>query len=225
MDLFLILAAGLIGTSLMFLVMGCLHRLHWTEVDLVRSIGGLYTRSRGLATLLGLVGGYGAGFLFSFLYARAAWMAPFVSPGTVLMICAVLSLVQGILVGLFFEAVIAEFHPLDQFRTKGFAVVLGYTFVHLFYGLGLGSVFAFALIQNPSLRISVNPGESMLALGGSGSEMGPSLIGAILILLFLVGVVFFLPEKKKTEGGAQVTDLARLRAKRIERSRKSKKAG
>jgi hypothetical protein len=142
MDTILVVIAGLLATTTMIVVMDLIHRLKWANADMVRAIGSLYTRSYEMSWVPGLLIQYCAGLSFAFLYALLIGMAPVSTGGGIFIVSLLAGLVHGITVSLFLTILVAEYHPLREFRNAGVGVALAHVAGHVFYGGSLGIFFA-----------------------------------------------------------------------------------
>ena len=141
MEIAFIVLAGVVGTTVMTLVMALIHRMGWANADMVRAIGSIYTRSFKSAFWPGLVIHYGAGILFAFLYAVLVAVAPIHTDGGTIMVTLCTGIFHGMSMGMVLAVMVAENHPLPEFRKAGVGVVLSHVVGHIFYGLTVGLVF------------------------------------------------------------------------------------
>lgn len=123
-------------------VMEIIHRLKWANADMVRAIGSLYTRSYEMSLKPGLLIHYSAGLSFAFLYSILIGIAPVNTGGGIIIISMLAGLVHGIVVSLLLAVLVAEHHPLREFRNASLGVVLSHVAGHVFYGAALGTFFA-----------------------------------------------------------------------------------
>lgn len=145
MNLLIIAFAAIVGTSTMLAVMSVLHRLKLANADMVRAIGSLYTRSYEGSLLPGLIIQYSFGLIFGYVYAGLIGLSPVITPTSTVILALFAGLVHGIVVGLALEVMVAVYHPVEQFRKAGFAVVIAHIVGHIAYGFSLGIVFAYFL--------------------------------------------------------------------------------
>ena len=142
MSILAIILAGLIGTSAMIAAMALIHKLKLANADMVRAIGGIYTKSHESSFLPGLIIHYFNGIVFALLYSFLLSFSPVLSPGTAMIICGLTGFVHGLMVGLFLMVMVAEYHPIPEFRNAGPDVAAAHVFGHIVYGIAVGSVFA-----------------------------------------------------------------------------------
>jgi uncharacterized membrane protein YagU involved in acid resistance len=148
MKLIIISLAGFAGTSTMLMVMSILHQLKLANADMVRAIGSLYTRTFKGSLLPGLIIHYAFGLFFAYLYSLLVAFSPIVTPGSTIILSTFTGLVQGIVVGLALEVLVAVYHPVAEFKKAGFAVVIAHIIGHVAYGLTFGLVYS-AFLESP----------------------------------------------------------------------------
>jgi hypothetical protein len=183
METFLIALAGIIGTTGMVLLMSLIHRMRWANADMVRAIGSVYTRSKELSFLPGLVLHYTAGITFAFAYALLVGVSPASTPGAIFGICLATGAVHGIVVSLLLTVIVAEHHPVREFRRAGLGVALAHVVGHLAYGLCIGLSFIFSRVQF-SFRADLLEGRTMETLVDFMNFAG------IWVILFGIPIAF-----------------------------------
>lgn len=134
--------AGFVGTSVMLIVMSIMHHLKLANADMVRAIGSIYTRTYEGSLLPGLIIHYTIGLFFAFIYAFIVQLSPVVTPSSTIILATFAGLAHGMIVGLSLQVMVAVYHPVEQFRKAGFAVVIAHIIGHTFYGLSVGLVYA-----------------------------------------------------------------------------------
>jgi len=179
-----LLLAGFVATTIMIAVMEVIHRLRLANADMVRAIGSLYTRSYEYSVVPGLVIHYTAGISFALLYGLLTSFAPVATTGGIVVLCMFAGLVHGIVFSLFLAILVAEHHPLAEFRRASLGVMLSHIAGHVFYGTALGFFFGLT-----------NAKESYLAtpfLPSFAREMGGVIgYGALWMMLFGIPALFF----------------------------------
>jgi hypothetical protein len=142
--------AGLVGTVGMTLVLNGITRTGITNAKMVEAVGSLFTKSRESAGRVGSILHIVSGVTFGILYTLIM-IAPKegLSPGMVVGFGIILGLIHGLMVCFFLVAMIAETHPLEEFRSAGFAVGLAHLVSHIIYGLLVGAVIAASGIASP----------------------------------------------------------------------------
>ncbi len=140
-DYFLItLVAGLIATVGITIYMKVIARNSKSNVDMVRAVGGLYSRSYERAQSVGLSVHFMAGLIFSGVYTFA--LLYMIKPDAMLAAIiggAVLAFIHGFIFS-FVMVIIAKKHPLEKFRETSLKSVAVHFGGHLVYGVILGAV-------------------------------------------------------------------------------------
>jgi hypothetical protein len=137
-----IVFAGLIGTVLMSISMGVIHRTGIANADMIRALGSLVTRSLQRAFPVGLLIHLTAGVLFAFPYTYILRSLPVTGAAAELVVGAAIGAFHGAAMSFVLLAVVAEKHPLEQFRDSGIEVGAAHVVGHVFYGAGLGLAWA-----------------------------------------------------------------------------------
>lgn len=134
------LGAGLVGTTLMTLVMAMIHRAGVANADMIRALGSWYTKSYDNALGIGLLVHYTAGLVFSIPYAVV--LGAFSDGGSLvtLGLGALLGLAHGLVMSLLLVAVVSERHPVERFRAAGVDVAAAHVLGHVVYGVGVAIV-------------------------------------------------------------------------------------
>jgi hypothetical protein len=140
LELVYIVAAGLLGTSFMSGLMTVIHRKEWANADMIRALGSFVTRSYESSLVPGLIVHLCAGIGFAFAYAWIVTRILGDRSGGALLLCAILGLMHGIVVGLMLIGVVSKRHPVERFRSVGMEVAAAHLAGHLAYGLGVGLV-------------------------------------------------------------------------------------
>ena len=134
--------AGLVGTSLMSLVMALIHLTGWANADMIRAIGSLATKRYDNALLAGLFIHLAVGVCFAFGYAGISTALLQGKTDGIGMVCTLIGLLHGILMGIVLLAVGSKQHPIERFRNAGFEVAVAHIVGHVAYGMGVGLVFS-----------------------------------------------------------------------------------
>ena len=130
--------AGITGTALMSLTMGLIHRSRLANADMIRALGSMVTRSLDHALPVGLLIHLGAGALFAIPYTYILRSLPVTAAGAQIAAGAAIGAFHGVATGFVLLAVIAEKHPLEQFRECGLEVAVAHVVGHVLYGAGVG---------------------------------------------------------------------------------------
>jgi hypothetical protein len=132
--------AGILGTAGMTFVMWLINRSGLANADMMRAIGSLYTRSYENSLLPGFVIHFGVGIILAFLYTAFLSIFYFRSVIALAGLGGMLGLGHGLVVSFALVALVAENHPLEQFRKAGSEVVIAHMVGHIIYGLVVGAV-------------------------------------------------------------------------------------
>ncbi len=133
-------AAGLLGVAALELAMWLMTSNGLARGNMIVALGGLLTRSRTNAFRVGLAAHLLAGVVFALLYVwglRAAGLTHF---PTVLAAGVGFGVVHGIFVSLMLVWVIADHHPLEEFKDADLAIGLSHVAGHMAYGMTVGLV-------------------------------------------------------------------------------------
>ena len=136
--------AGLIGAGAMTAVMKLIARTQWARADMIVAVGSLLTKSRDNAFLVGLflhgISAVGFGIIYALLLlagGMATWPAA-------LFVGAGIGVFHGLVVSLSLCWLVAEQHPLEEFRNVSIAVAFTHFIGHVVYGAVVGLVIALA---------------------------------------------------------------------------------
>ena len=132
--------AGFLGSAGITLVMWAFNKSDWTNADMVRAVGGLFTRKYENALQVGLVMHFSAGIIISGLYLHVLSLLSFENLIAYLLIGGVIGFVHGFIFS-FVMVIFAEHHPLPQFKEADFEVAIAHIAGHVVYGLIIGTVF------------------------------------------------------------------------------------
>ncbi|PJZ69498.1 hypothetical protein CH373_16255 [Leptospira perolatii] len=135
----LVLAAGTIGTSAMSVVMWSISYAGSINADMVRAIGSFFTKRLDSALIPGIVTHLIIGFIFAFPYTFIISLAPHILTASILT-GGVLGFMHGYVVGFLLVALVAQHHPLPEFRQAGIGVAAAHVFGHMVYGVSIGLV-------------------------------------------------------------------------------------
>ena len=136
--------AGLCGAVAMTAVMKLVSRSGWARSDMVIAVGSLFTRTRDTAFSVGLILHTLSAIVFGQLYTvlligleLSAWpSALYAGVG--------FGVFHGLIVSLALCWVVADQHPLEEFRRAGVSVALTHFIGHVAYGAVVGLVIAIA---------------------------------------------------------------------------------
>ena len=142
--------AGLLGTGGMTLVLFLITRSGLTNARMVFAVGSLFTRSHDSALVVGSVLHITSGLAFGMIYTLAMLAFPAGLNGIELIFVGLgFGFIHGLMVAFFLVAMVADFHPLEEFREAGIAVGMSHLIGHMVYGLLVGAGVAITGIAGP----------------------------------------------------------------------------
>jgi len=146
-SILVIILSGILGTSGMSFVMWFITRSGLANADMIRAIGSIYTRSYGNAFIPGIVIHFTAGIVIAFFYAAFLSLFSLSSVGSYIGIGAMVGVFHGLVVSFLLVVLVAEHHPLEQFRKGGSEVAVAHLVGHIIYGLIVGAVIGIGGIR------------------------------------------------------------------------------
>jgi uncharacterized membrane protein YagU involved in acid resistance len=136
--------AGLAGALAMTVVMKLVARTGWARDDMIVAVGSMFTRTRATAFAVGLILHGLSAIVFGQLYTvlligleLSAWPSAFFAG-------AGFGVFHGLVVSLALCWVVADRHPLEEFRDAGVSVAMSHFLGHVAYGVVVGIVIALA---------------------------------------------------------------------------------
>ena len=134
---------GIIATSVMSSVLLLITRLNISNVDMIRAIGSIYTKAKHTALLPGVLVHFTAGIMFCHLYLILFHIFPISigNPFIYVVLGTLSGMVHGVIVSLLLMILVAEHHPLKEFRRAGFDVAFYHLLAHVVYGFIIGFVY------------------------------------------------------------------------------------
>jgi len=131
-------AAGLVATVCMSLFMTGITRLGLANADMVHAVGTLFTKKKENATIPGLLVHLFSGMGFAYFYAAAISIFP-ISALSSICVGAMLGGFHGLAVAFILVALVAENHPMQEFRDAGGQVSIAHFLGHVLYGIVIGA--------------------------------------------------------------------------------------
>jgi len=150
MSYFIPAAAGLAATICMSLFMSAVTRSGFANADMIGAVGSLFTKKKSNATIPGLLVHLFSGLGFAYLYAAAISLFP-ISLLASLCVGGMLGGFHGLAVAFVLVALVAESHPLEEFRDAGGLVSASHFVGHVVYGSVIGAgigITGFDLLAN-----------------------------------------------------------------------------
>ena len=134
------IVAGIIATTSMELLFRMCSKSGIVNIDMVRAIGSLITKSIDSSYKVGVIVHYISGIFFAFVYTLV--FTVFNVTGILNNIGAglLIGFIHGIVVSFILVITVSEHHPLEEFRTAGFSVAIAHWIGHLVYGLVVGLI-------------------------------------------------------------------------------------
>ena len=133
--------AGLVGTVFMSLVMELIRRSGLANADMIRALGSMATRSLHNALPVGLLFHLVSGLVFAIPYTYMLKSVGIDAVAAMTIIGAAIGLFHGAAMSFILFAVVAEKHPIEQFRECGLEVAAAHVVGHVAYGAGVGLTF------------------------------------------------------------------------------------
>ncbi len=138
--LFFAVLAGMVGTAGLTGFLALLTRAGVVRVPMVVALGSLLTRSRHRAVEVGVLIHVLTGIFFGMFYAWA--LMAIGQPGV--LSCLLFGLLIGLLHGILFSicliVLVAESHPLEEFKQASIPVAFAHALAHVIYGALVGFV-------------------------------------------------------------------------------------
>ena len=132
--------AGILASFARIVLLEMISKFRSVHVDMIKAIGTLYHGRRGDVYLRG----YGAHFLVgtvsAFVYLLLISIFNPDSIGASAAYGAVIGLFHGCVVSFAMTVIVDEHHPLPEFRTFGYEVVVYYWAAQIVYGAVVGAV-------------------------------------------------------------------------------------
>lgn len=134
------LLAGVLAGLAMELVMWLIARAGLAKGDMVLALGSLLTKSRENAYRVGLIIHVTAAVGFAFVYALLMVVLDYTQLPASLMLGLGVGALHGIMVSLMLVWVVADRHPLEEFKEADLLVGLTHFIGHVIYGGIVGLV-------------------------------------------------------------------------------------
>ena len=137
--------SGLVGALVMTLFLRRARYLGLPETQMIRAIGSFITKDIETALWPGFFAHLGAGIFWAYIYAFMLSYAPTEEGhvATVAVVCALMGLVQGLMVNLFLEIAVAQYHPVEEFRKIEPRDMAAHVVSHITYGATVGFLLGY----------------------------------------------------------------------------------
>jgi len=134
------IAAGILGGLAMEWVMWLISRAGLARGDMILALGSLLTKTRANAYRVGLVVHVTAAVGFGLVYALLMVTLGYTHMPLSLMLGLGVGTLHGVLVSLMLVWVVADQHPLEEFKEADLLVGLSHFVGHVAYGAVVGAV-------------------------------------------------------------------------------------
>ena len=145
--------AGLIATTGITAVLWAINKTGWTNADMVRAIGGFFTKSYENALGIGLAIHFVNGIIIAAVYLHALSILKLSNLGFEIFFGGLIGFGQGLIVGWCIVR-FADLHPVEEFQAADFQVAAAHTVGHIVYGMLMGAAFGTMRL----LGLDVSPG-------------------------------------------------------------------
>ena len=137
--------AGVIGTIGLTVYSQIITKSGLVNADMIRAVGGFYSRSYDRAKGIGLLVHFIAGILFSGIYIFFMLnVLKLDAIGATIFSGIIMGFIHGFIFS-FGMAIISGKHPLEKFREVDFRTAVVHAFGHVVYGLLVGGVIGLLL--------------------------------------------------------------------------------
>ena len=134
------LVAGVLGGLAMVWIMGLISRANEAKGDMILALGSLLTKSRDNAFRVGLVVHATAAVGFALVYTLLMVTLGYTQLPMSLMLGLGVGVLHGLLVSLMLVWVVADQHPLEEFKEADLLIGLSHFAGHVAYGAVVGLV-------------------------------------------------------------------------------------
>lgn len=134
------LTAGLLGAGAMELTMWLITRSGWAKGNMIVALGSLLTKSRENAHHVGAVVHGMSAVVFSVCYTLLMFAVGLTALPAALMLGLGVGFLHGMLVSLMLVWVVAERHPLEEFKEADLAIGLSHLAGHVAFGGMVGLI-------------------------------------------------------------------------------------
>lgn len=138
--IWIVIVSGVVGTLGMSGLLWTVNFLGIAQVDLIRVLGSLVTKQRESSFSTGLMLHFFWGIFFAIFYTLAIILYNLHDIFSTTVVGFLLSLVHGFVAGMLLAVVVAEHHPVEEYRRPGMVVIIAYMAAHAVYGTLAGFV-------------------------------------------------------------------------------------
>lgn len=134
------LIAAVLGGAAMEMALWLIGMVGWAHANMIVALGSLLTGKKEGARRTGMIVHVVVAIVFALIYVAAMMKLGLTTLPASLGLGAGFGLAQGIIVSLGLVWVVADHHPLDEFRGADLAIGLSHIVGHLAFGLVVGLV-------------------------------------------------------------------------------------
>lgn len=137
--------AGLCGVLIMTLLMRRARFIRLPETQMIRAIGAMITKDEDRALWPGFLIHMITGIIFAYIYALFLSTAPKQADTGMglflyVVVCTLMGLVHGLVVTLFLVISVAQYHPVERYRSLEPGDMAAHVIGHIGYGATVGFV-------------------------------------------------------------------------------------
>lgn len=141
-----VVIAGLLGAAAMQSTMRLISRAGWAKGNMVIALGSLFTRSRANAGRVGAILHAVWAVIFSILYALLIEATHRTAISETFALGLGIGFLHGMVVSILLVCVVAEHHPLEEFKEADLAIGLSHLAGHLVFGGVVGLVVGISML-------------------------------------------------------------------------------
>lgn len=141
-----VIIAGLLGATAMQSTMWLISRAGWAKGNMVVALGGLFTRSRASAGRVGAILHAIWAMIFSILYALVIERTHATAISEIFALGLGIGFFHGMIVSIMLVYVVAEHHPLEEFKEADLAIGLSHLVGHVVFGGVVGLVVGISML-------------------------------------------------------------------------------
>ena len=132
---------GIIATSGMISFLWLITGLTKTNVDMVKAVGSIYSKSEETALTPGLLMQFTSGIIMTYIYGVFFSLLHLTTSYSYALIALLFGLIHGLAVTIVLKHLIAEHHPLEKFQEVNFKKSLAHILAHILFGLIIGVMY------------------------------------------------------------------------------------
>lgn len=136
--------AGILGLIAMEVVFWLIGRLGWAKADMILALGSLITKSRDNGFRVGMIIHVASAVIFALLYTLGLMAIGYTRFPNSMMVGLGVGVLHGLMVSLMLVWVIADQHPLEEFKEADLAIGLSHIVAHAAFGAVVGLVVGVA---------------------------------------------------------------------------------